>query len=253
MQLQARPLAGQAPASVSAAESLRVARLPAPRARRCIAPRAADAPPSGLTSNASLLGPSLSSSSPSLGPKLSTGGGAPKPAVSLADVPLESGVGVDYAPLRDLLAAGNWREAEDETRAKLIAAAGAGAELRSWVYWSEVKAIPVEDMRTLDALWAAASGGRFGYRAQREIWVANKRQWTRFFKAIDWVQGENNVYRKWPSEFKYAADAPKGHLPLTNALRGTRLFEAIMEHPAFAAPAAGGANGANGAKPDWLK
>lgn len=36
---------------------------------------------------------------------------------------------------------------------------------------------------------------------------------------------------KWPQEFDYSAEAPKGHLPLTNALRGTRLFEAIMEHP----------------------
>ena len=34
----------------------------------------------------------------------------------------------------------------------------------------------------------------------------------------------------------YTADAPKGHLPLTNALRGTRLFEAIMEHEAFTKP-----------------
>lgn len=29
------------------------------------------------------------------------------------------------------------------------------------------------------------------------------RRWPKFFKAIDWVQGENNVYRKWPAEFNY--------------------------------------------------
>jgi len=39
---------------------------------------------------------------------------------------------------------------------------------------------------------------------------------------------------KWPGEFQYDAAAVKGHLPLTNALRGTQLFEAILEHPAFA-------------------
>jgi hypothetical protein len=33
-------------------------------------------------------------------------------------------VGVDYAPLRVLLKEGKWREAEDETRAKLIEASG---------------------------------------------------------------------------------------------------------------------------------
>lgn len=65
------------------------------------------------------------------------------------------------------------------------------------------------------------------------------RRWPKFFQAIDWVVGENNVYRKWPAEFKYTFDAPKGHMPLTNALRGTQLFQAIMEHPAFAKSAGG--------------
>lgn len=37
-------------------------------------------------------------------------------------------------------------------------------------------------------------------------------------------------------------DAARGHLPLTNALRGTQLFEAIMNHPAWEKKvAAGGA------------
>ncbi len=56
---------------------------------------------------------------------------------------------------------------------------------------------------------------------------------TKFFQEIDWVQGENNAYRKWPLEFQYALDAKKGHLPLTNCLRGTQLFQAVLEHPAF--------------------
>ncbi|MEO2192166.1 MAG: GUN4 domain-containing protein [bacterium] len=154
--------------------------------------------------------------------------------MNVMDVELKSAIGVDYTKLRDLLAEGKWREAEDETRARLIEAAGEAAVERNWVYWSEAKSISVEDMETLDALWASASNGKFGYRAQRQMWIQNRKQWTRFFRAIDWVQGENDVYRKWPQEFKYEATAPKGHLPLTNALRGTRLFEAILEHPAFA-------------------
>ena len=62
-------------------------------------------------------------------------------------------------------------------------------------------------------------------------------------------QGRDNNYRKWPQEFTYTLDAVKGHLPLTNALRGTQLFEAIMEHPAFARENENGATG----QPDWLK
>ncbi len=48
-------------------------------------------------------------------------------------------------------------------------------------------------------------------------------------KQIDWVSGENNIYRKWPLEFKYTLDAPRGHLPLTNALRGTQVGVGRME------------------------
>lgn len=63
------------------------------------------------------------------------------------------------------------------------------------MYFTEVAAIPDPDMRTMDLLWRAASAGRYGYSVQRELWLQNRRQWPRFFKAIDWVQGENNVYR----------------------------------------------------------
>ena len=46
--------------------------------------------------------------------------------------------GVDYSKLRDLLAARNFREADDETRALLITLAGPEAEKRNWVYFTEV-------------------------------------------------------------------------------------------------------------------
>jgi hypothetical protein len=64
-----------------------------------------------------------------------------------------------------------------------------------------------------------------------------------------------HIHSKWPAEFKYEAGAAKGHLPLTNALRGTQLFEAILEHPAWeTAPQGGGSGSGSGGKagPDWL-
>ena len=79
------------------------------------------------------------------------------------------------------------------------------------------------------------SGGKFGYSVQKGVWLANRRNWQKFFKAIDWVVGEDNNYRQWPTEFKYTVDAKRGHLPLTAALRGTQLHQSIMEHPAFEA------------------
>lgn len=41
------------------------------------------------------------------------------------------------------------RQADDETRALLIKMAGAGAVGRGWVYFTEIKTIPVEDLQTV--------------------------------------------------------------------------------------------------------
>lgn len=48
--------------------------------------------------------------------------------------------GADWSVLRDLLAAGEFQKADDETRAKLIEIAGEDAIKRGWVYFSEVRA-----------------------------------------------------------------------------------------------------------------
>jgi len=140
---------------------------------------------------------------------------------------------MDYTALRTALAASDFRAADDETRALLIRLAGPEAIRRNWVYYTDVQFISVTDLQTMDGLWRAASGGKFGFSVQKELWVQAQRRWAKFFKAIGWVQGPNNVYLKWPKEFVYGREAPKGHLPLTNALRGTQLFESIMTHPAF--------------------
>jgi len=162
--------------------------------------------------------------------------------VQLADVPLNSELGLDYSSLRDYLQEGDFRKADDETRALLIKMAGPGAVQRGWVYFTEVSPIPVADLQTVDNLWRAASNNKYGYSVQKELWQQNQKRWAKFFKQIDWTQGQNNIYRKWPAEFIYSLEGPKGHLPLTNALRGTQLFQAVLEHPAWE-KAAGGASG----------
>lgn len=102
------------------------------------------------------------------------------------------------------------------------------------MYFTEVKSIPEKDMKTMDELWRAHSGGKFGFSIQKTLFQQASKRWPKFFKRINWVQGENNIYRKWPGEFIYSMEAERGHLPLTNALRGTELLQAIFDHPAFA-------------------
>lgn len=195
---------------------------------RCLDSFACSAgPEGGMKSGTDLLG----------GPKLNIRKDSVKQEeVSLDDIPLESELGLDYSVLRDALKEGEFQKADDETRAKVIELAGSDAKGRGWVYFTEVKFMPVKDLQTMDKLWRTASKGKFGFSRQKEIFAQNRKMWPKFFKAIDWVTGENNDYRKWPNGFIYTMDAKAGHLPLTNCLRGTQLFDEIMKHPAFEKP-----------------
>ena len=145
---------------------------------------------------------------------------------------------VDYTLLRDLLAGQKFQEADDETRRLLIEVAGEDAEARGYVYFSEVRTIPVADLQTMDNLWRHFSKEKFGYSVQARLWRGSKRNWDAFFLKIGWTTG-TNLYKKWgaidgASEYTYTLkEAEKGHLPLTNALRGTSLLEEIFIHPAF--------------------
>lgn len=53
-------------------------------------------------------------------------------------------------------------------------------------------------------------------------------------KKLD-TEVEQYNYRSFPTEFIWELDdeTPEGHLPLTNALRGTQLLNSILNHPAL--------------------
>ncbi|RVW28576.1 Tetrapyrrole-binding protein, chloroplastic [Vitis vinifera] len=53
-------------------------------------------------------------------------------------------------------------------------------------------------------------------------------------KKLD-TEVEQYNYRAFPTEFMWELtdDTPEGHLPLTNALRGTQLLNCLLGHPAF--------------------
>lgn len=153
--------------------------------------------------------------------------------VKLLDVLIESEVGVSYDLLQQHLARGEWEAADNETRRLLCVLAGEGAAKRKWVYFTEVQFIPGKDLLTIDRLWRTYSADRFGYSVQRRLWKALDKRWKPFFLKIDWTYGVNSSFRKFPMEFKWESEAAVGHLPLTNCLRGTQLFEYLLMHPAF--------------------
>ena len=158
----------------------------------------------------------------------------------IQDIPksLPSVKGIDYVPLATMLAIGDFKGADQFTRDNLIKLAGPGAVKRGFVYWTDVQDIPSEDLATVEKLWLKFSGGNFGYSIQKRIWDIERGDFDNYIRRIGWTKIENGNERKlkWfpPNEFIYDVEkAPKGHLPLTSALRGTQLMKCLMEHPVW--------------------
>ncbi|KAK7391281.1 hypothetical protein VNO78_19695 [Psophocarpus tetragonolobus] len=134
----------------------------------------------------------------------------------------------------------NFQQADEETRRLLIVLAGEAAQKRGYVFFSEVQFIPESDLRTIDTLWRENSDNKFGYSVQKRILEKANGDFTKFFIKVGWMKKldtevEQYNYRSFPSEFIWDLndDTPEGHLPLTNALRGTQLLNNLLNHPAF--------------------
>ncbi|XP_061991257.1 tetrapyrrole-binding protein, chloroplastic [Rosa rugosa] len=143
--------------------------------------------------------------------------------------------------LQQHLSAQNFREADEETRRLLIVLAGEAAQKRGYVFFSEVQFIPEADLKAIDDLWRQHSNNRFGYSVQKRIFFEKVNQdFTNFFIKVGWMKKldtevDQYNYRAFPNEFIWELnnDTPEGHLPLTNALRGTQLLKCVLNHPAF--------------------
>lgn len=140
------------------------------------------------------------------------------------DVVLRSSVGVDYTPLRDLLATGNWHSAELET-AKVMCQA-ASREKQRWLRDEDIDNFPCEDLLTINQLWLHYSNGKFGFSVQKEIYESlegtrddnndNKTVWKKFSNCVGWRNpAKTSGYSKWLdySDLTFNLNAPRGHLP----------------------------------------
>jgi len=145
---------------------------------------------------------------------------------------LKSDLGIDYSKLDGLLKDGDFKAADAESRRLLIEMAGTEAVKRGWVYFAEVRRIPETDMLTLNDLWGHYSKGKFGFVPQRKIWRRVREQFDKFAEEVSWFT-DKWKNRNWPDEFVYSLDAPVGHLPLTNCIRGAQVLAELLNHPAF--------------------
>ncbi len=146
-------------------------------------------------------------------------------------VPLKSECGINYNPLQQLLAQQDFQAADRMTIEKMCELSGPTAVQRKWLYFTEVENSPAVDLQTIDSLWLVHSEGKFGFSVQREIWLSLGKNWENFWPKIGWKQGNN--WTRYPHEFTWDLSAPKGHLPLSNQLRGVRVFASLLSHPAW--------------------
>ena len=124
---------------------------------------------------------------------------------------------MDYSKLCDLLAAGKWKEADEETfRVMLAVAKRKGVE--NFYRVKDTDNFPCADLRTIDQLWVKYSDGRFGFSVQKRIYqgLGGTREydleiWKEFSDKVGWRKGGSLVYY-WNITFD--KKAPEGHLPV---------------------------------------
>lgn len=135
---------------------------------------------------------------------------------------------IDYQKLRDLLAANQWEEADQETKRVILKVANIKQQAK---FESEhFHNLSCEYLRGIDKLWLKYSKGHFGFTVQKRIFenvggkpgVDDYKAYCRFGEEVGWL-----VKNHWLSErnLKFSLKAPAGHLPIAPFLpliRGIR-------------------------------
>ena len=144
-----------------------------------------------------------------------------------------SEVGLDYSPLQQYLLNESYEDADRFTSSKLRELAGEKAVKRGYVYFSEVELIPSIDLSTLDKLWIVYSRGKFGFTIQAKILDSVGGRYDKLWPRIGWKK--DGIWTRYPKSFDWSIEAPSGHMPLVNQLRGVRLMDALLNHQALKA------------------
>nr|YP_010851536.1 hypothetical protein Ycf53 [Echinothamnion hystrix]WGH14548.1 hypothetical protein Ycf53 [Echinothamnion hystrix] len=136
---------------------------------------------------------------------------------------------VTYQNLQNLLINKQFEEADKLTQKCLCEIVELKTnQQKSWLYFTDIQFIPKEDLFILDLLWKIYSKGKFGFSIQKKIWIKNHKKWDKLWDKIDWLK--KGVMKRYPQEFIWTIDAPEGHLPLFNQLRGTQTLSYLFNN-----------------------
>ncbi len=138
---------------------------------------------------------------------------------------------INYDSLQLNLLEQNFEEADRLTSSYLRKLAGKLAENRGYVFYSEVNNISGTDLLTIDRLWNIYSTGKFGFSIQAKILKSVGIKYELLWPKLGWkIDG---YWTRYPGSFDWSLEAPDGHMPLINQLRGVRLMDSILRHPAI--------------------
>ena len=143
-----------------------------------------------------------------------------------------SDIDINYEDLQLMLVEQKFEEADRLTSSYLRKLAGKLAEKRGYVFYSEVKNMSDKDLQSIDRLWSIYSTGRFGFSIQAKILKSVGKKYELMWPKIGWKK--EGLWTRYPGSFRWSLDAPDGHMPLINQLRGVRLMDSILRHPAIA-------------------
>lgn len=145
----------------------------------------------------------------------------------LKDIPTNgfeaSEVGADYTSLASMLSEQDFKSADKETNRIMLWVAR--REKEGWLDFEDINKFPCRDLCTIDQLWLASSGGKFGFSVQKQIWIecggklgesdfnSNKITWEKFSERLEWKIGDEYVSY---DELCWDLRAIDGHLPLAS-------------------------------------
>ncbi len=115
---------------------------------------------------------------------------------------------VNYDRLQNLLAASQWQDADEETKAIMLKAANRESE--GYLRAKDSDLLPYNVLNTIDKLWLSYSDGRFGFTVQKHIWLSASQNYTEFGDLVGW-----HVEGTWldKSAINFSTSAKLGHLP----------------------------------------
>ncbi|MDJ0659695.1 MAG: GUN4 domain-containing protein [Crocosphaera sp.] len=131
-----------------------------------------------------------------------------------------SGISPKYFKLRDFLAAGKWKEADQETSDVMLRVANLVSE--GSLRFDDIDNFPCDDLRTIDQLWVHYSEGKFGFSVQQKIYMDelggtrdyNEKIWHEFCDRVGWREGGSYVSYLHLT-FELLDTTPEGHLPIS--------------------------------------